>query len=35
LRLDAFVARLRKWADDPNTMLRGTAREALEKVGAT
>ena len=35
LRLDAFVAPLRRWAEDPDTLLRESAREALEKIGPT
>jgi ATP:ADP antiporter, AAA family len=32
LRLDAFIQPLQRWAEDPNTLLRGAAREALEKL---
>jgi ATP/ADP translocase/HEAT repeat protein len=35
LRLEAFVAPLSTWSEDPNTMLRGAAREALQKIGPT
>jgi AAA family ATP:ADP antiporter len=32
LRLEAFAEPLRRWAEDPNTLLRGAAREALAKL---
>ena len=35
LRLEAFIEPLRRWVQDPNTLLRSSAREALERIEPT